>query len=134
MVYVAKTKALISWAVTSQLNCAFVFAYAKIRFSHDVAHINSSSLLFSVKCKPGFRCKGNYSKFCLQIIILLQIYPISKRKAFTGTRLMRLANGQAHFHQVKFKLHYSALKYIILTYKSVFQGDVRIHVIFFWHE
>ena len=38
---VAKTKALISCAVTAQLICVFVFAYAKIRFSHDVA-----------QCKP----------------------------------------------------------------------------------
>ena len=30
---------LISCAVTAQLICAFVFAYAKSRFSHDVAHI-----------------------------------------------------------------------------------------------
>ena len=37
--YVAKTKALISCAVTAQLICVFIFAYAKIRFSHDVAHI-----------------------------------------------------------------------------------------------
>ena len=33
----AKTKALISCAVIVQLTCAFVFAYAKICFSHDVA-------------------------------------------------------------------------------------------------
>ena len=32
-----KTKALISCAVTAQLICAFVFAYAKSRFSHDAA-------------------------------------------------------------------------------------------------
>ena len=31
-IYVAKTKALISCAVTTQLTCAFVFAYAKSRF------------------------------------------------------------------------------------------------------
>ena len=38
--YVAKTKVLIDQAaVTAQLICAFVFAYAKNRFSHDVAHI-----------------------------------------------------------------------------------------------
>ena len=30
---------LICCAVTVQLICAFVFAYAKNRFSHDVAHI-----------------------------------------------------------------------------------------------
>ena len=34
----AKTKALISFAVTAKLICVFVFAYAKIRFSHDAAH------------------------------------------------------------------------------------------------
>ena len=33
--YAAKIKALISCAVTAQLICAFVFAYAKSRFSHD---------------------------------------------------------------------------------------------------
>ena len=35
----AKTKALISCAVTAQLICRFVFAYAKSRFSHDAAQI-----------------------------------------------------------------------------------------------
>ena len=35
----AKTKAQISFAVTAKLICAFVFAYAKSRFSHDGAHI-----------------------------------------------------------------------------------------------
>ena len=34
-IYVVKTKVLIPWAVTLQLICAFVFAYAKTRFSHD---------------------------------------------------------------------------------------------------
>ena len=39
--YVGKTKALISYAVavTSQLFCVFVSAYAKSLFSHDVAHL-----------------------------------------------------------------------------------------------
>ena len=36
---VAKTKALISFAVTAKLICVFVFAYAKGRFSHNEAHI-----------------------------------------------------------------------------------------------
>ena len=35
----AKTKALISFAITAKLICVFVFAYAKSRFSHDAAHI-----------------------------------------------------------------------------------------------
>ena len=36
---VAKTKALISNAVTAKLTCAFVFAYADCWFSHAAAHI-----------------------------------------------------------------------------------------------
>ena len=36
---VAKTKALISFAVTAKLICAFVFAYAKSRFSHIEAQL-----------------------------------------------------------------------------------------------
>ena len=36
----AKTKALISFAVTAKLICVFVFAYAKSRFSHDEAHMS----------------------------------------------------------------------------------------------
>ena len=39
---VAKTKALIRFAVTAKLICVFVFAYAKSRFSHDVAHLRGS--------------------------------------------------------------------------------------------
>ena len=38
-IYVAKTRALFSFAVTAKLICVFVFAYAKSRFSHDAAHI-----------------------------------------------------------------------------------------------
>ena len=36
---IAKTKALISFAVTAKLICVFVFAYAKSRFSHDEAQM-----------------------------------------------------------------------------------------------
>ena len=36
---VAKTKALISCAVTAQLICVSVIAYAKSRFSHNEAHM-----------------------------------------------------------------------------------------------
>ena len=36
-IYEMKTKVLIS--VTGQLICVFVFAYAKIRSSHDTAHL-----------------------------------------------------------------------------------------------
>ena len=44
--YVAKTKALISFADTAKLTSVFVFAYAKTRFSHDAAlFIEFSNLL-----------------------------------------------------------------------------------------
>ena len=36
---VAKTKALVSFAVTAKLICVFVFAYAKSRFSHNEAQL-----------------------------------------------------------------------------------------------
>ena len=35
--HVVKTKALISFAVTTKLICVFVFKYAKRRFSHNEA-------------------------------------------------------------------------------------------------
>ena len=43
---VAKTKALISFAVTAKLICVFVFAYAKSRFSQNEAHMILSLQLF----------------------------------------------------------------------------------------
>ena len=47
--YVAKTKALISFA--AKLICVFVFAYANCWFSHNAAHIttyNTWSVLYHV--------------------------------------------------------------------------------------
>ena len=41
-IHVVKTKALISCAVTAQLICAFVFAYAKSWFSDVAAHLIQS--------------------------------------------------------------------------------------------
>ena len=38
-IYVTKTKALISFAVTAKLICVFVFAYVKSRFSYNAAQI-----------------------------------------------------------------------------------------------
>ena len=42
---VAKTKALISFAVTAKLICVFVFAYADCWFSHEAAHLFKLLLL-----------------------------------------------------------------------------------------
>ena len=38
-IVVAKPKTLISYTFTAQSICIFIFAYAKIRFSHDAAHL-----------------------------------------------------------------------------------------------
>ena len=46
---VAKTKALISFVVTAKLICVFVFAYANIRFSHDAALPDLTSLYLLIR-------------------------------------------------------------------------------------
>ena len=50
-IQVAKTKALISFAVTAKLICAFVFAQAKIWFSHGAARMILSD--FDILCKKS---------------------------------------------------------------------------------
>ena len=60
-IYVAKTKVLISSAVTTQLICVLVFVYAKYRFSHNEAQIKSGSKL------PSFNI--HVYRNCLPIII-----------------------------------------------------------------
>ena len=52
----AKTKALISCAVTAQLICVFVFAYANCWVSHGKAHLSESTkfkLSFSLALSLG---------------------------------------------------------------------------------
>ena len=46
-IHIMKTKALISFAVKAQQICAFVFSYAKSRFSHEKARVmNHPSMLY----------------------------------------------------------------------------------------
>ena len=42
---VAKTKALISFAVTAKLICVFVFAYADSWFSHEAAQLYYTEMI-----------------------------------------------------------------------------------------
>ena len=51
--HVAKTKALISCAVTAQLICGFVFACAKIRFSHVAAQITTLRSILNRSTHPA---------------------------------------------------------------------------------
>ena len=48
-IHVAKTKALISFAVTTKLIFVFVFAYSNSRFSRDAAHI-----CIDKQCRPRY--------------------------------------------------------------------------------
>ena len=56
---IAKRKALISFAVTAKLICAFVFGYAKCWFSHDAAHYDivcgSTKTISQIFAKHTFR-------------------------------------------------------------------------------
>ena len=56
---VAKIKALISFAVTAKLICAFVFAYADCWFSHGAAQIIHNAQTFS-HLKPLGQSKPNF--------------------------------------------------------------------------
>ena len=66
--YVAKTQALISCVVTAQLICVFVFAYAKVRFSHDAAQIQIGILVI-MKLSAG----GNVLHFTKYSLVIIKI-------------------------------------------------------------
>ena len=51
----AKTKALISFAVTAKLICAFVFAYADCWLSHEAAHNYCRCALYNYTMTPSQR-------------------------------------------------------------------------------
>ena len=63
--FVVKIKALLSCKVTGQLICAFVFAYAKSKFFHEVAHF--------AKVK---------SRFLLKQLTYLQVFTIVQSHSF----------------------------------------------------
>ena len=72
---VAKTKALISFAVTAKLICVFVFAYAESRFSHDAAHIFQSSSNTNVIFSLSWKYRMNeYRELILSLYISNRIY------------------------------------------------------------
>ena len=75
-IYVAKTKALISFAVTVKLICVFVFAYAKSRFSHDEAHLALSHFAVTLCLRSSLEGKTifiTYTKINLLDMSRLQL-------------------------------------------------------------
>ena len=60
---VAKTKALISFAVTAKLICAFGFAQAKIWFSHEAAHMTGCKTT-AYKYMAAIYTKAHVTEIC----------------------------------------------------------------------
>ena len=73
-IYVAKTKALISFAVTAKLICVFVFAYLKSRFSHNKAHFCSEKEFCSKAISTALFLHFKH-EICLPVCVYLcQMY------------------------------------------------------------
>ena len=116
---VPKTKALISFSA-HQLICVFVFAYAKIRFSHVAAQIKSDVLID--KAIPHLLCRNSRSALinkCLQVAVFKLLYqnypnlPSKLRKpAFkiTQTCLQNYANLPSKLPKPAFKIMQTCLQ------------------------
>ena len=65
-----KTKALISCAVTAQLICVFVFAYAKSRFYHNKAHTRFTLFINAFLFIKACRCLACGTGIYVTIYIL----------------------------------------------------------------
>ena len=68
---VAKTKALISFAVTAKLICVFVFPYAKCWFSHDAAHLYFKHAFLTTKLNKKTELRVVRPKFYKFSMIVL---------------------------------------------------------------
>ena len=60
------SRALISCAITTQLICVFVFAYAKFRFSHDTAYYSLNHSFTQIKTGVHDLNTG-YGSFCTYV-------------------------------------------------------------------
>ena len=96
-IYVAKTKALISFPVTAKLICVFVFTYAKCWFSHDMAHM--------------LKFKGDYSNLgCSKFkgLICFVIWDMSLENLFwefpTKSDINRAVQPQKMTRDLKFQI------------------------------
>ena len=85
-IYVAKTKALISFAVTVKLICVFVFAYANIWFSHDAAHLTLRVITVCFQVSKNFAINGKVPKFWDTINLCCNL-PKIQTKRFAQTYL-----------------------------------------------
>ena len=116
-IYVAKTKALISCAVTVQLICVFVFAYAKSRFSHDVAQLICStsvgpdSSVYEIQLKhlidPLYTNQHNTSVFSrtCDLQLTFQNMPTNKMKKKAANYLLKYIQTIIKSYIIKYILH-----------------------------
>ena len=90
-IHVAKTKALISFAVTAKLICVIVFAYAKIWFFHDEAHIFSCHVRYSEIYKvDACRCYINISENMHTVVAVVMDFYGNSRLLFISDHLSRV--------------------------------------------
>ena len=61
-IHVAKTKALISCAVTAQLFCVFIFAYTRIKFSRAESQMYQIVVYLVISVLPVYECKEQQRK------------------------------------------------------------------------
>ena len=83
---VVKTKALISFAVTAKLICAFVFAYADCWFSHGAAQITMlPHQVSSINCKR--RCTRLTSGKHVHVMYTLEPHFYIAKLGYAGVNL-----------------------------------------------
>ena len=85
---VVKTKALISCAVTAQLICAFVFAWAIIPFSYGADHIMKYMQII-IKCKLLFYV-STYSTCMLQLEVTKGFINVYLSKKYVAEQVAKI--------------------------------------------
>ena len=100
-ILVAKTKTLISFAVTAKLICVFVFAYAKIRFSHVAAHWPAASfgIVYFLWC---LLLLADFSDPAINRTMSFQPLPLVSNVSFTCTFVLwafRINLTWTHVHR-----------------------------------
>ena len=92
---VVKTKELINYAITVQLICTFVFAYAKIGFSHDAAQVSHFVTNLASVCSASSQDSDEH-RHTLTLIRLCCMFKYHRH-------YYKLSNAAVFFRQVHFQ-------------------------------
>ena len=101
---IAKTKALISFAVTANLICVFLFAYADCWFSHEVAHLSYDVTVFQ------WITSCNNSVMTTHILTLLPEYVPSLTSV---TTMLNFIGTMSSLKEIKLYLRSHTIKGIL---------------------